>query len=84
MVGLSGFFALYADSLFFINERGELKIPNLIAMQFQKDKYLSKFALAPELFLDLVKDDIGPKADIWAIGVILYRIFWGKDIIDPS
>jgi len=32
MVGLSGFFALYADSLFFINERGELKIPNLIVM----------------------------------------------------
>lgn len=29
------------------------------------------------MYLKTLSEEDGPKCDIWAIGIILYKIFWG-------
>lgn len=56
---------------------------NIIALLLRTKKQ-TRVGAAPEMYLQDLDENAGSQCDIWAIGTILYKIFWGNWIVDDE
>ncbi|KRX09529.1 Protein kinase-like domain [Pseudocohnilembus persalinus] len=80
---IQGYLSMYPTQILFLTPQGDLKTSNILTLLLSQ-KNQTRYAAAPEMYLKKLDENLGDKSDVWAIGVILYKIFWGNWIIEQE
>lgn len=80
---LYGFLSIFGKHPIVVDFEGCIKLPNIINL-LEYSFPIDWSTLPHELFLEEHSADEASKCDVWAVGALLFRLFYGTDILDLS
>lgn len=79
---LHGFLAIYGKHALVFDEEGCLKLPSIAVLLDSTAFPLDWNTLPHEVFLEDLSENEVARADVWALGSLLFKLFYGKEVIN--
>ena len=65
-----------------VDIENNIKSPNILTLLFGENSFMDLQTICPEYFLNNFKIENSYKSDSWTLGCVLYKMLYGKDLID--